>query len=150
MKVLFLKHVINVWKEGEIKEVKAWYAANMLFPKGFAIELTPENEKKYKDKLKKDERHRMELIENRHSISEVLNNKSLTFTLRTWANHKVYWWIWEKDIISEIKKHFKVELTKKHIDMPNGHLKKLWDNQIFIKLWKDSMAKMNITINEEK
>ncbi len=33
--------------------------------------------------------------------------------------------------------------------MPNGHLKKLWDNQIFIKLWKDSMAKMNITINEE-
>ena len=150
MKVLFLKHVINVWKEGEIKEVKPWYAANMLFPKGYAIELTAENEKKYKEKWKKEERHRMELIENRHSISETINGKSLTFTLRTWANKKVYWWIGEKDIIAEIKKLYKVELTKKHIEMPDGHLKKLWENQVFIKLWKDSMAKVTIIINEEK
>jgi ribosomal protein L9 len=92
----------------------------------------------------------MELIENRHSISEKLNWKTLSFTLRTWANHKVYWWIWEKDIISEIKKQFKTELTKKHIEMPDGHIKKLGENQIFIKLWKDSMAKMTIIINEEK
>ena len=150
MKVLFLKHVINVWKEWEIKEVKPWYAANMLFPKWLAIELTSANEKKYKDRLKKDERHRMGLIEGRHSISEKLNSKVLTFILRTWANQKVYWWIWEKDIISEIKKQFKIELSKKHIEMPNGHLKKLGQHQVFIKLWKDSMAKINVIINEEK
>jgi hypothetical protein len=38
-----------------------------------AIELTPDVEKKYKDKLKKDEAHKRELIENRHNISEKLN-----------------------------------------------------------------------------
>ena len=150
MKVLFLKHVINVWKEGEIKEVKPWYAANMLFPKWLAIELTPESEKKHKDKIKKDSKHRMELIEWRHSISDNLNGKTLTFTLRTWANKKVYWGIGEKDIIWEIKKQFKTELSKKHIDLPDGHIKKLGENQVFIKLWKDSIAKMNIIINEQK
>ena len=149
MKVLFLKHVVNVWKEGEIKEVKTWYAANMLLPKWLAIELTPETEKKYKDKLKREEKHKRELIDNRHKISETLNNQKLNFTLKTWANHKVYWWIWEKDIITRIKKKFKIELSKKHIDMPDWHVKKLWENQIFIKLWKDAMAKSFIVINEE-
>ena len=66
MKVLFLKHVVNVGKEGEIKDVKPGYAANCLFPQGFAIELTPAEEKKYKAKLKREDTHRRELIENRH------------------------------------------------------------------------------------
>ncbi len=149
MKVLFLKHVVNVWKEWEIKEVKPGYAANMLFPKWYAIELTPEAEKKHKEKLKKQEAHKREMIENRHNLVEQLNNKKLNFTLKTWANHKVYWGIWEKDIISEIKKKFKIELSKKHIEMPDGHIKKLWENQIFIKLWKDAMAKMFVVINED-
>lgn len=150
MKVLFLKHVINVGKEWEIKEVKPGYAANMLIPQWLAIELTPEAEKRHRDKVKKDEKHRMELIENRHSISESLNHKKLEFVLKTGTNNKVYGWIWEKDIIEYIKKKFKVELTKKHIDMPNGHLKKIGEHIIYVKLWKDAMAKIFININEEK
>ena len=79
MKVLFLKHVVNVWKEGEIKEVKPGYAANCLFPKWFAIELTPAEEKKHKEKLKKEDAHIRELIENRHKIAESLNWKKIDF-----------------------------------------------------------------------
>lgn len=149
MKVLFLKHVINVWKEGEVKEVKPGYAMNMLFPKKLAIELTSKAEKEYKDRLKKEEKHKMDLIENRHKIVEELNNKRFSFFLKTLANNKVFWWIWEKDIIQKIKHSFKIDLTKKHIEMPNGHLKKLWEHIIYIKLWKDSMAKIFIDVNKE-
>lgn len=148
MKVLFLKHVVNVGKEWEIKEVKPGYAANMLFPKWYAIELTAQAEKQYKSKLKKEETHKREMIENRHNLSEILNHVKLEFTLKTWANHKVYGWIWEKDIITEIKKKYKIELSKKHIEMPDGHIKKLWENQIFIKFGKDAMAKVFIIIKE--
>jgi large subunit ribosomal protein L9 len=90
MKVLFLEHVINVGKKGEIKEVKPGYAANMLFPKKLAIELTPQEEKKHKEQLKREEQHKRELIENRHNISEILNGKVFTFALRTSANGKVF------------------------------------------------------------
>lgn len=147
MKVLFLEHVINVGKPGEIKEVKPGYAANMLFPKKLAIELTPAEEKKHKEKLKREDAHKRELIENRHNISEILNGKILTFGLKTGANWKVYWWIWEKDIIQELKKSYKVELTKKHVEMPDGHLKKLWEHTLFIKLGKDAMAKIIVIVN---
>ncbi|MDR1988061.1 MAG: hypothetical protein LBQ24_04915 [Candidatus Peribacteria bacterium] len=56
-----------------MKEVKPGFAKNMLLPQGIAIELTPEAEKLHKEKLKKEENHRMELIENRHSIADTLN-----------------------------------------------------------------------------
>lgn len=147
MKVLFLEHVVNVGKPGEIKEVKPGYAANMLFPKKLAIELTPAEEKKHKEKLKREDAHKRELIENRHNISEILNGKTLTFGLKTGANWKVYWGIGEKDIIQELKKGYKVELTKKHIEMPDGHLKKLWEHTLFIKLGKDAMAKVIVIVN---
>lgn len=147
MKVLFLKHVVNVWKEGEIKEVKSWYASNFLIPKWFAVELTKQEEEKHKQKLKKDDLHRRELIENRHKLSETLNLETIIFTLKTWSNGKVYWWIWEKDIIDYIKEKFGIELTKKHIDLPDWHIKKVWNFNIYIKFWKDAIAKVNLVVN---
>ena len=105
-----------------------------------------ENARKYKDKLKKEDSHRRELIENRHNLSEILTNKKLTFSLQSWENGKVYWGIWEKDIITEIKKKFKIDLTKKHIEMPDGHIKKLWETYVYIKFWKDAMAKITVEV----
>lgn len=149
MKVLFLKHVINVWKEGEIKEVKSWYASNFLLPKGLAIELTPEEERKYKEKIKKEDFRRRDLIENRHKLVEELNWKKIDFILKTWNNWKVYWWIWEKDVIIAIKNNFNIELSKKHIDLPDWHIKKIWEKIIYIKFWKDAMAKMFVNVKWE-
>lgn len=149
MKVLFLKHVVNVGKPGEIKEVKIWYASNMLLPQGLAIELTPEVERQHKEKIRKEEKHRQMLIEDRHKIVEQLNMQKFEFVLKSGANQKVYGGIWEKDIISAIKKKFKIELTKKHIDMPDWHIKKVWETQIYIKLGKDAIAKIFVILKTE-
>jgi len=149
MKVLFLQHVINVAKAWEIKEVKPGYAQNMLFPKKLAIELTPKAEKEYMEKLKREDAHKRELIENRHKIVEKINWAVLKFKLKTWANWKVYWGIWEKNIIKSVKYQFGIELTKKHIDLPGGHIKKLWESQVFIKLGKDAMAKLTALVESE-
>lgn len=149
MKVLFLKHVVNVGKPGEIKEVKTWYASNMLLPQGLAIELTPEVERQHKERIRKEEKHRQMLIEDRHKIVEQLNMQKFEFILKSGANQKVYGGIWEKDIISAIKKKFKIELTKKHIDMPDWHIKKVWETQIYIKLGKDAIAKIFVILKTE-
>ena len=149
MKVLFLENVLHVAKKWDIKEVKPGFAQNMLFPKKLAVELTPEIEKKMKEKSLKEEAHKREIIENRHHIVEELNNQKLNFKLKTDWKNKVFWGIWEKDIIREIKRLFKLDLTKKHIALPWGHIKKLGESQVFIKLGKDAMAKMFVIVNAE-
>ena len=149
MKVLFLENVIHVAKKGDIKEVKPGYAQNMLFPKKLAVELTDKVEKQMKNKANADENHRRELIENRHEVVEKLNHKKLSFKLKTDNSWKVFWSIWERDIIIEVKKVFKLELTKKHIDLPSWHIRKLWESDVFIKLGRDAMAKMFIIIDKQ-
>jgi len=59
-------------------------------PQKFAVELTQAEEKKHKDRLKKEDSHRRELIENRHNLSENLNHKELSFSLTTGTNGKVF------------------------------------------------------------
>jgi ribosomal protein L9 len=92
----------------------------------------------------------MKLIENRHNIADTLNGQKLTFALKTDNSWKVFGGIWEKDIIAEIKKKFKLELSRSHIDMPDWHLKKVWEHIVYVKLGKDSMAKMFVVVNAEK
>jgi ribosomal protein L9 len=101
------------------------------------------------EKLKAEDKHNRALVEDRHKIADNLNWKTLDFKLRTWANWKVFGGIGEKDVIKAVKSKFKVELTKKHIELPGGHIKKLWESQIFIKLWKDSMAKITANVSAE-
>lgn len=148
MKVLFLENVLHVWKKWDIKEVKPWYASNMLIPKKLAIELTPFEEKQYLKRKQQDEKNRRQLLENRYDIIDRITWSTLKFSLHTSNNGKVFWSIAEKDIIESIKQKFKIDLTKKHIDMPDWHIKKVWEFQIYIKLGKDSMAKIKIVVDK--
>ena len=149
MKVLFKKLVVNVGHPWDIKEVKAGYAMNCLFPQWLAVELTHATEKKMKQELKSQDKHNRELIEDRHKISEDLNGKTLNFRLKTWANEKVFGWIGEKEIINAVKRQYKIDLAKKHISLQDGHIKKLWETFIYIKLWKDAMAKMTAIVESK-
>ena len=146
MKVLFLQLVPNVGHVWEVKDVSDSYAANFLIPKKLAKKLTPEDEKKIGELQKKQEAQRVELIQNRHKIVELLNGKTFEFQAKIGENGKMFGSIAEKDIIQAIKKQYKIELQKKHIVMDDGHIKKLWSQNIYIKLSEDSMAKISVTV----
>ena len=150
MKVLFKKHVVNVGHPWEVKEVKPWYAQNFLFPGWYAVEATPQILAQLKQQDKKEDKHIRDLIVKRHGIAEMLNGKTLTFTLKTGGNGKVFWGIGEKEIITAIKKEYKIEITKKHVSLPNGHLKKIGNQFIYIKLWKDAQAKMTAVVEADR
>jgi len=147
MKVLFLELVPNIWHIGEIKEVSDSYARNFLIPKWLAKRLSPQDEQRLIQEEKKQEKHRRDLVENRHKIVEKLNLQKIIYKANIWENNKMYGSIWEKDIIVEINKKFWIKLEKKHIDMwSEWHLKKLWSRDIFIKLSSDSIAKLTIIV----
>jgi len=146
MKVLFLKLVPNVWHVWEIKEISDSYARNFLIPKWFVKKLDKIDEEKIKKEEKKKEEARRNLINNRNKIIELLNGKTLTFKAKTLDNWKMFGWIWEHEIIEKIEKNFNIKLEKKHIDMMDGHIKKLGKKDIYIKLSSDSIAKITIIV----
>lgn len=143
MRVIFLQHVVNVWKVGEIKEVNDSYARNFLFPKNLAKQFSAQDEKLLEEKKKKLERNRINKVTNRHEIWEKLNWKTFNLSLNKDTSGKTFWSITEKEIIDLLKKEAKLTFTKSEIVM-NWHIKKLGKHDVFIKLWAWEMVKIII------
>ncbi len=146
MKVIFLQHVVNVWKAGEIKEVSDSYARNVLLPKKYVKQVTKLEEERLENKKKKEEQNRITKVEHRHELWEVLNWKKFDFHLNTDSRWKTFWSIGEKEIIDALKKELKLDFTKSEIVMNDWHLKRLWLHDVFVKLWAWEMAKILINV----
>lgn len=149
MEVLLLKNVPNVGKEWEIVNVKDGMASNMLFPKWLAKRISAQDKKRLEEKSKHDEAKRLELIERRHEIADELRNASFVFKIKWNWKWKIHGHIWEKELISEIKKKFWYELTKKNIDMwKDWHFKKAEKRDVFIKMQWEIVSKISVEIVE--
>ncbi|MDD2891847.1 MAG: 50S ribosomal protein L9 [Candidatus Gracilibacteria bacterium] len=147
--VQLLERIANVGKEGEIIEVSHAYARNFLIAKKLARLATPELIKREAEKKKKAQDNKSHLIEARHEIAKKLHGMILTFELAG-SKDKIFGGIGEHEIIVEIKKHYGVELEKKHILLPEGHhLKKVGVTDIKINLGSDVNIKMHIEIKSK-
>ena len=148
--VQLLERIANVGKEGEIIEVSHAYARNFLITKGLARIATPELIKREAEKKKKIQDNKSTLVEARHEIGERLHGTTLTFELPG-GKEKIFWGLWEHEIIEKIKKQFSVQLEKKHVLLPEGHkLKHVGMTDIKINLWSDVNIKMHIEIRAVK
>ena len=147
MKVIFLEHVINVGKQGEVKEVKSGYAMNFLFPKKLAKEFTDADQKIMDKKTDQQEKNRINLLANSADIAKTLSKTTLSFTLPIGQNGKPYWSIKEKDVALEIKKRLKVEISKKKVRFESGHLKTLGEHFIYVDFWDKISSKVKVIIS---
>lgn len=146
MKVIFLEHVVNVWKVWEIKEVNDSYARNFLIPKKLVRQFTKNDEKMLENKKKSEEKNRQIKIEKKHDIWEELNWKIFKLSLNKDFSWKIFWSVSEKEIIELLKKQLKLDFTKKDIIMNDWHLKKEWKYDIFVKIWDWETAKIIIEV----
>lgn len=146
MKVIFLEHVVNVWKVWEIKEVNDSYARNFLIPKKLVRQFTKNDEKMLENKKKSEEKNRQIKIEKKHDIWEELNWKIFKLSLNKDSSWKIFWSVSEKEIIELLKKQLKLDFTKKDIIMNDWHLKKEWKYDIFVKIWDWETAKIIIEV----
>lgn len=146
-KVLLLEKVPWVGLKWEIKEVSDGYAQNFLFKKNLAKKIDDKWEKDLIEKRKKEEQKRRDLIEKKHEYVNMLNYKTINFSLKAKENWHLFGSIWEKEIIEEIKKLFSLELEKKHIDMwKDWHIKHTWKRDIYIKFSPKDLAKITIEV----
>jgi len=147
MKVIFLEHVIHVWKKGEIKEVSSGYASNFLFPKNLAKPYSEQIKKQLQQHEQKKESDRRMLLGGRQEMLDELEGKIFEFSLKT-NGSKVYGSVTSKDIAEHISKKYHFPLSKKHIDFLGNHSKltSLWKHDIYIDLGENFAVKAQISI----
>jgi large subunit ribosomal protein L9 len=113
MNVFLLKDIVQVGLKNEIIKVSDGYAANFLFPKKLAVEVTKSNEKEYLAKARKLE-NRAAVIE---STSRVLGDQIAHLNLKLkkkMDGDKLYAAIGQNEIVDLLKEH-NISISKSQV-----------------------------------
>lgn len=144
MKVIFIKDVKNQGKKNEIKEVSDGYGINFLINKGFAILATKENiEKVSKMKSEKALAENL-LIREMQDLKKEIENKIITFTVKTGKNDQIFGQISIKQIHKELEKMgYNIDKTKITVANP---IMSLGIHNVELELHKEVKAIIKIKV----
>jgi large subunit ribosomal protein L9 len=145
MKVLLIKDVQGLGKEGEVKEVKPGYGQNFLIGKGMAKNATSEVLAQYeKDKADKEQQDALEikeLTQEKNTIEEI----TIKLHKPLGNNGHLFGAITKDEIAKELSKHLKIEVDKKTIHS-DGNIKTVGLHEVDLKLGHGIHAKLKVEV----
>ena len=147
MKVILKSDVHKIGSKGEIKEVKAGFARNFLFPKGLAVQSTSFNLQNLKQEEAKIKAREAKNKEDAEVFAKELEKHSYTITCKAGVDDKLYGAITAQDISACIGQEF-TEIDKKKIQLEEP-IKKLGVYHIPIKVYPDVLANIKVWIVKE-
>lgn len=148
MKVILLKNVDKLGKEGDLVDAKSGYARNFLFPNKAAVEATPENMKNWKEMKAKEAADEAARIEEAQEQKKQLESKVVDLKAKGGANGKLFGAITAKDIADRMNAIFGVKIDKKKIVLTEN-IKTTGKHQVVVKLYGDISADVDLVIDAE-
>ncbi|OPX30492.1 MAG: 50S ribosomal protein L9 [Candidatus Omnitrophica bacterium 4484_171] len=144
MKIIILKDIKKIGKQGDVADVKDGYARNYLIPNGFALVADKDN----MQRLEKIRKTRMLMENKEHNealrIKERLDNTSITLTVEAKEDDEIYGSINETHIVKALKEEgFELERKQIKLDAP---IKKLGAYSLDIKLYTGIESKLRVWI----
>lgn len=146
MKVILLKDVKGQGKKDDIIEVSTGYANNFLIKNKLAVMYTEGSKKVLDQQIKVREDNEAALVAELTEVKNKLQNKKISFKVKTGADDKVFGTVSTKQISDEIKK-LGYDIDKKKIFI-DGNISSLGSHEVVIKLHKK--VEFKIIVHLEK
>ena len=115
MKVILTQDIKGVGKKDEIINANDGYARNFLFPKKLAVEANAQNMSLLKGRKDSANFKKEQEKENAIKIKEQLSKINLEVKVKAGENGKIFGSITSKEISSELKEQYNIEIDKKKI-----------------------------------
>ena len=149
MKVIFLQDVPNVARVGEIKEVASGYGRNFLIPKKLAMLASSPAVSLVEAQRKIDARNQQQTGAELAELANQLDGREVFLKAKAGAKDRLYGSITNADIAAELESATGLVIDKKKIELAKP-INKLGSYEVTIRLAKDVMPKIKVTVTEEE
>lgn len=148
MKVILLKNVDNLGKEGDLVTVKDGYARNYLLPRGIATEATKGNVKEWKLRQRAEEKKAEAEYEEALKIKEKLDEIEIKFIKKAGEEGRLFGSITSQDISDALKEKHNITIDKRKIAMEDN-IKTLGTTIVEIKVYPNVVSSIKIEVDQE-
>lgn len=145
MKVILTQDIKGVGKKDEIINANDGYARNFLFPKKLAVEANTQNMSLLKGRKDSANFKKEQDKEKANQLKEKLSKIMLTIKVKSGENGKIFGSITAKEIATELKEQYKIEIDKKKINLKES-IKELGTFHVDIKLYEGIVGQLKIDI----
>ena len=148
MKVILLKDVKGLGKEGELVNAKDGHARNFLFPRKLAVEATPENIKKWEERKKKDQAREKEEYDKALKLKKEIESLNLEIRSKAGEGGKLFGSITSKDIADVLKTKHNIDIDRRKIELKEN-IKNLGNTTVSVRVYPEVVANLNVKVVEE-
>lgn len=145
MKVILLKEVKGMGKEGDLVNSKDGYARNYLIPRNMAIEATTENLKKWEEAKKQEAAKKKQELEEAKALKEKLEKLTVEVKAKGGSGGRLFGSITSQDIAAALKDQHGVEIDKRKIEMKDN-IKNAGAAEVDLKLYPEVSAKLKVNV----
>ena len=133
MKVVLLQDVKSIGKKDQLVNVSDGYARNFLFPRKLAKEAAKAH-------------HKQEEINAANELKAKIDGKIVALKAKAGKEGKLFGAVTSKDVATEIKKQFGIDIDKKKLVMDDIKLFGSYD--CTVKLYPEIAAKITVKVEE--
>lgn len=148
MKVILLKDVKKLGKQGEIVNTSDGYARNFLFPRGLAKEATQGNLNTAVAIQEAERKQKKKALEEAHAMADELKEKQLNMQVKTGKGGRLFGAITSKDVASEIKSQLGYDIDRKKIVLDTIKGTGMYEAEI--KLYPEVSGRLKIKVEAEE
>ncbi len=113
MKIILLQDVKTLGKKGDVVEVSAGYARNMILPKKLGVEATPKNLNDLKLQNQHADKVAQENLEKAQELAKDLEGKVVEVKIKTGEGGKIFGSVSTKEIAAAAKEQIGLRWIRK-------------------------------------
>ncbi len=147
MKVILKSDVKGLGAAGELVEAKIGYARNFLFPRGLAIEATPENKAAWEKEQEEIAAKRAEEKQAALELKDQLEKMEVKVKAKGGTSGKIFGSITSQDIAKALLESG-VEIDKKRIELKEN-IKVMGTHTIPVRVYPEITADLKVVIDKE-